>query len=110
MASWRVCRTVLLFLRTGSGSSECERAVEEVWFRRGVVEKSVGMFRRAVAGAEEYRRDWDWNARRRSSLGARRRERGIIMAAVVVGELGVVGLLEVVNVRNGFMGEMGTMG
>lgn len=37
----------MLPARAEEGSSGCARADLEVWFRRGVLEKSVGMFRRA---------------------------------------------------------------
>lgn len=47
MAWKRFCRAVVP-LRASEESSRFERADFAVWCRRGVVEKSVGKFRRAV--------------------------------------------------------------
>lgn len=43
MASWRARRVVLEDVRISSGSSGFERAEVDVWFRSGVVAKSMGL-------------------------------------------------------------------
>lgn len=59
------------------GSSGFARAALDVWCRRGVVAKSVGMFRRAVAGAwVEYVL---WTLRRDGRASIRRRRESVFI-------------------------------
>jgi len=85
MASCRVSRAVLELRRTDSESSGLESAAAGVWFRIGVVEKSVGRFSLAVAGAEEYSRAL-WNRDKRNSFGSRNRDRERIEGGIRIGK------------------------
>lgn len=63
------------------GSSGFARAALEVWCRRGVVAKSVGMFRRAVAGAwVEYAL---WTLRRDGRASVRRRRESVFIVLMI---------------------------